>query len=311
MNRLHKQVVGALGLVCLAAASVYAQSRPLWVDNPSSRFSNADIYAVGNGPTLGKAKSNAREELLKYFEVNINTSFQGDMTATSKDTSHKIQEAVAESSAGILKGITIQQTYHDEKEGYYALAVLDKAKAAADVAQEINSLDAKIKVLLEENTTGNQLEKLYWSREGLNQKYLFLTGQPLAQKVKYEEIVKKVQASPKLNFYISFPSQEYAPNLKAQLTQALTENGGIVSQEIEPANRVLKVTVTAQEEYMKVDGFVKYTVNFKVENTQDGKALGALSQSYTQTGRTPEQVYAKAAAQFATYMQENISTILK
>jgi hypothetical protein len=189
--------------------------------------------------------------------------------------------------------------------------VLDKAKVATELEHEIDNLDDKMQVLLEDGSAGVQLEKMYLKREELNKKYLFLTGKSITPKVKYGDVFKKTKSNKKLSFYISFPQKEYAPALNNRLVKAITDNGYVVSSDIERAGRVLKVSVLPEEQYMNVAGFVKYKVNFKIETKGGSKTLGTIAESYTETGRSAEQIYSKTADQFSGYLEENIQTVLK
>jgi hypothetical protein len=173
----------------ILALNSYAEERPLWIDNPGMTFSKNDIYAVGNGKDLSEAKSNARAEIMKYFETNISSKFQGNMSATEESTDKTSQEQLSETTGGIIKGINITNTYKD-KDGFYALAVLDKKKTIAELEYEIENLDSKMQVLQENGDMSGQIGKVYADRERLNKKYMFLTGNSIISKIKYEDVFK-------------------------------------------------------------------------------------------------------------------------
>lgn len=174
-------------------AQAYGAERPLWIDNPGISFSKDDIYAVGSGANLNEAKSNARLEILKYFETNINSKFQGSMNADDKTTTKSTQEEIIETASGILKGIKITNTFKD-RDGFYALAVLDKKKTLAELEYEIERIDTQMQTLSQNGDLNNMLGKIYEKRENLNRKYLFLSGKSIGAKIKYDDIYKSVNS---------------------------------------------------------------------------------------------------------------------
>jgi hypothetical protein len=293
-------------------ASANAQSRPDWIDNPSASFKSNEIYAVGTGESARAASADARANILKYFQTNIDSKFSGSLRGENNTATKLSQADIAETTNGIIKGINITNTYKD-KDGFYALAVLDKKKTINELDYEIDQLDSKMKILSEDKSPSNssQLEKMYLLRAELNKKYMFLTDTSIKEKVTYEDIFKSNQEREKLNFYIAIKDDYGIAQLKNKLSSLINENGNTSSNDIGRANRILTCHITLEKQYMKVDGFEKYKVNFRIENKNGSSVVGVIAQSYTETGRDIEQIYEKAFAQFAIYLDENYQKLLK
>jgi hypothetical protein len=316
-KHLMKKLKLSLFIILLSAfnAAIGADVRPEWIDNPESGFFNKEIFAVGFGETLKEAQSSARAEILKYFETNITASFTGSLSADDAKTSKLSREDIEETTNGIIKGIVITNTYKD-KDGFYALAVLDKEKTINELAYEISKLDSEMKLLLEDEASANtsQLKKLYLQRAEINKKYMFLTDKTVEEHVKYEDIFKKAKSQGELSFYLSFKSKGYseaATILQNKLSVLITDNGSTVSDDIKLANRVLATYITLDKQYLNVGGFLKYKVSFRIECKNGKQVLGALSESYSEAGRSVEQIYDKAVEQFLNYIENNYLDLIK
>jgi len=286
----------------LFAAIAGAQNRPEWVDNPGKTFFNQEIYAVGSGKTLKEAQSDARANIVKFFETNVNSKFQGSLSGMNERSDRLSRAEIEETTKGIIKGINIAKVYQD-KDGFYALAVLDKERVVNEIVYDIDQLDSKMRTLLEaaDAKNGSQIERMYLKREDLNKKHLFLTGEQASEKVKYDEIFKASKGAKPLSFYLAFVEDRKIagdPFIKNKLIKFINDDGYIVSSDIEKADRVMTVYVALQEQYMNVSGFKKYKTSFRIECKEGSKTIGSISNEYTETGRTLEQIYERSLSLF-------------
>jgi hypothetical protein len=288
---------------------------PDWVEKTADACSSDEICAVGDGDSLNSAKSDARANILKYFETNINSRFQSNLTLNNEEIKELNSDELSETAKGIIKGIKITQT-HDDNKFFYALAVLDKKKMADEIKFDVEKLDAKMQTLLEDGSpsTALQLEKMFSKREEMNKKHMFLTDKSIPEKVKYKDVYKNKSVN-RLSFYISLEGEELPmgelSSLKNKLSSIITNSGNKVSKNAETADRILSGRVTLAEEYIKVEGFKKLRVMFRLESENDGASVGVLENEYVETGRDISQIIGKTFRQFNDYLEQNYQNLLK
>ena len=309
------KIVCALIFASAFAVNANAQSRPDWVDNPGKTFFNQEIYAVGSGKTLNEAQSDARANIVKFFETNVNSKFQSAQSGSNNSFDNLSRAEIEETSRGIIKGINITKVYQG-KDAFYALAVLDKERSVKEILYDIDQLDAKMRTLLDSGDAKNaaQLERMYLKREELNRKHLFLTGARVTEKVKYDEIFRVSKDAKPLSFYLAFVEDKLVagnPVIKNKLTKFINDEGFVVAGDIEKADRVITVYVAVQEQYINVSGFRKYKISFRIECKEGSKTIGSIAEEYTETGRTLDQVYERALSLFGSYFDANKNKLIR
>ncbi len=157
MNRLA--VVALLTLSACAGAGSAANirsstggPRPVWVEGESPEWSRAEyVTGVGSADEEEGAADRARGEISRVFSsaVSVDTSLdesEGTVNQAGKTTtsfSQQVAQNVRTASKKMLEGVEIVERWKDAGTGrYYALAVLDKSKAMAAVAEKTKALDA-------------------------------------------------------------------------------------------------------------------------------------------------------------------------
>ena len=127
--------------------------RPAWVDGadagyPRGRF----LTGVSSADDLAAAKDRARGEISKVFstQITLNTAVAAAESTseaqgkTSAFSSQNVTQNVRAVSQKNLEGVEIAATWRDGASGqYYALAVLERAKALAALDQKVLELDAQ------------------------------------------------------------------------------------------------------------------------------------------------------------------------
>ncbi len=311
-----KKITCIVVLFFVAAFSNYAfaAKRPDWVNDMEKDCFKNEICATGSGTSPNMAKTDARNNILKYFETNINSKFKSSLSTDEVEEKSFKSEDLEEVSEGILKGVKIRNTYDDGKE-FYAFAVLDKDVATKEIKSDIEKADAKMKLLVAENNIkyNKQLEKLYIKREELNKRYLVLTGNMIPEVVKYEDIfaAKKKSGELSLSYYIA-PSEDYEQQVSDYLTSVLIENGAKVINDEKGANRFVMVTVNRVKMHLNVDGFIKQMYVLKIEVTNSSaEAVASLYQEFTETGRSEVQIKEIVNMRIKDYINENIDQLLQ
>lgn len=135
-----------------AARKSSSGGRPVWVEGESPRWTRAqNVLGVGSGDDEETAADRARGEISRVFSsaVSVDTSVDETETnltrggATNSSFSQVVAQKVQTASKKMLEGVEVVERWKDGATGrYYALAVLNKGKAMAAVAEKTAALDA-------------------------------------------------------------------------------------------------------------------------------------------------------------------------
>lgn len=288
--------------------SVYAL--PKWVNNPKLECREENICAVGIGKNYNLAISDAKNNIQKYFETKISSSFRNELINNNDNIKEYSNEFINEETLGVLKGVEVLKTYNKNKM-FYALVSLDKNKVINEVKNEIQSIDEKMLVLIDETSTisSKKLEKMFSQREELNKKYLFLTNTKIPEIVRYEDIINNKNRNKKnsINYYVDTNNED----AKLLLNNLITESGGNITNKIEDAGITIKGKITTKKEFLQVKGFEKYSVTMEVSSIKDGKIINTLTKKETDTGMSYEQVYSKCMNRISNYITENFINLIE
>ena len=304
----------ALFYTIIFTSYAFADKKPSWIDDTEKNCAKTEICATGSGTTQSMAKTDARNNILKYFETSINSKFESSLSTDEVEEKSFKSENLEEVSNGILKGVKIKNTYNNGSE-FYAFAVLDKTVVAKEIKSDIEKTDAKMKLLVAENNIkyNKQLEKLYTKREELNKRYLVLTGNMIPEVVKYEDIftAKKKSGELSLSYYIT-PSKDYEQQIGDYLASVLIENGAKVINNEKKANRFVVISIGKEKMHLNVSGFVKQMYTLKIEITNSSNEnVASLYQEFIDTGRSEAQIKEIVNMKIKEYISQNIEQILQ
>jgi hypothetical protein len=146
----------SVAVVLLTACAMTAEKTPPpdWVSGEARHYP-AHRYLLGRGEagTIEDAANRARADLARVFEVKVTAQSRdvqtfeqrsGDNARDQKITSGSLQltRSIATDTENVLRGARIAETWQEPVTGlYHALAVLERAPAAAGLRQEIGGLD--------------------------------------------------------------------------------------------------------------------------------------------------------------------------
>ena len=141
--------------LCVATSAFSAERTPGWVNGTAEFFPNElYIVGVGSGDERADAETRARAAVSAVFSVRI--SAQTTISASQSEivdgarsklssTNSVIQDATAATDR-VLEGVTIAESWEDpETKRVYALAVLNRKKAALILREKLKNLDGAAK----------------------------------------------------------------------------------------------------------------------------------------------------------------------
>lgn len=311
MKRLFLTIGGFFFLFALtacAADKTVKTELPAWVNSPYASCSADELCAVGTASNFALAKADARNGLAKVFQARIKSSFESDTRVKNDDVSSEMRDFVSETSDVMLNATEIRETFKDNGK-FYALATLDKNKAARITREEIDDLDEKMTALLQDESPAAavRLEKLYEKRRGLNQRHITLAGESIPESVGYDQVYgnKKARVG-KRHVYLS-PKAGSKPSFVQTVRGVMTENGYTFATVPTEKTPVVHVSMTAERQFLKVDGFVKYDYHFVLSAPdKNGVDVERLATTFTESGLNENQAYSKAILSLKDYLKENI-----
>ncbi len=151
-------------------AFLFAQE-PDWIRGKSREYQEEFyIVGVGSGDTRQDAESRARARIAEVFSVNIRANISVDKSETLRNAGGKTTAESKELTRSridlglkkTLEGTEIAEVWQNPKDAmYYALAVLDREKAAVKMSERIHELDNEILRLKDEvDTASGKIAKL-------------------------------------------------------------------------------------------------------------------------------------------------------
>lgn len=164
------RILLSIAMLLWCNAFVFAQE-PDWIRGKSREYpGELYIVGVGSGDTRQDAESRARAHIAEVFSVDIKADIsvnksetlmehEGKVSGESKEiTRSKIDMGLKKT----LEGTEIVEVWQNPKDAtYYALAVLDREKAALKMSERIRELDNEIVRLGEQaDTVSGKVSKL-------------------------------------------------------------------------------------------------------------------------------------------------------
>jgi len=223
---------------------------PDWVNNPPQR--NGFAYGVGSGDLWGdkadavrRAGDAARVNLVSQLRVTVSGDFSStvqERKATGKQTElvQTVQNTIRSQVPAVeLDEVKVTETFF-EKKFVYALAELNRVKAASRIRGQISDLEVQVQSIDQKPRSGTSLQKLrvllpalklYAQRDRLADQLALVGTQ--RQKPALSDELQKIQA----NIYALFNQLQVrismtdagAQDIAGGVIEALTEQGMRIS----------------------------------------------------------------------------------
>lgn len=156
-----------LFLISCAASSPQQQQQPDWVGGSSAKYPKSRyLVGVGSGAARQTAENEGRANIGKIFKVDIKADIkttraevleqsQGNTQGTLRE---EVNEKIDLGLKKTLEGTEIAEVWKDPSGPFYALAVLERSKAAAILRDRMRELETAIES--ETKTTESTKDKL-------------------------------------------------------------------------------------------------------------------------------------------------------
>ncbi len=290
-----------------------SKETPAWLYSPYDECREEEhLCATGEAKTLSESDAQAKINLASIFEVQVKSELSVHSSSSQtfpwqSEVRQEVQQSIQESINQVLEGVQVKK--HFKKAGLtYALASLDRARAADLIGGRMQKIDHELEALWakRQRTNLRKVVKLALEREKLNERYSLVAGGKRPDKVSYEDIIKWRETRPKAEPLALKIGQ--APDwMQEKIKEILTESGfRLVKGE---ANKVLSLNVDSIKEFLNVQGFEKYTFTLNMTSTEDGEKKKIISTSETVTGRTQADALLKVKTFFVAYIEQHLSDL--
>ncbi len=148
--KINLSLLLACFLLVSCASTSGPQKRPAWIDNAQSSYPAKEyLTAVGQASNRDRATENAIANLAEIFFVNVRAQTNVLTEATKQqsalgvtmESSTSLQRNIQTETDQAISGVVIRDSWLSPEGEYYALAVLDKRKAAISLTESIMELD--------------------------------------------------------------------------------------------------------------------------------------------------------------------------
>jgi len=276
------------------------------------------LCAVGEGDTQAEALNNARTEITKFFQVKINSKSQMSTSSEQKGAlantgtfDEWTNKTISEETSEMINGLEIRK---QEQVGNqtYVLMVLDRSKSAKLLKDKIDELDTEDFQLFELNSrfTYPKILKNLALIEGLNDRYSLVSMMPIKLKVKKENIQGKINKLMPIKMALVSGSKKLPNKINHVISDLLANlKVTIVSRKLSP-KYTLRSEIVIEEQYLKVEGFKKLNVQFRLELLNSkSQVLGKLSALSEQVARNSDQAIEKSVPDITEALQNNLDQL--
>jgi hypothetical protein len=308
-------------LLSLALCFKAEASAPDWFTDYVKMNPGCDkelLCMVGTGQTLAEALSDARSETAKFFHTKIKakseiftSSDQKGINASLGSFDEWANKSLSEETSEIISGLEVKK---QEQVGSltYVLMALEKTKMAKLLQEKIEVLDTENSQMLELGSrfTYPKMMKNLISIEALNDRYVLISMTPINLVVKKEIIQDKINKLKIVKMAIVSKARKLPTKLNHTILDLLSSLKVVVVSKKANPKYTLRSELLTEEQYLKVEGFKKLNVQFRLELLNSkSQVLGKLSALSEQVARNANQAIDLAIPDINEALQNNLNQL--
>ena len=209
--------------------------KPSWIDNPEVEYpSQQYLTATGYASQRDVAANSALANLAKIFTVDINADtkeFSKAITSNSSgaytiENTQELSRSVVTTTDLELEGAIIKETWVSPVGEHYALAILEKQRAARNLTQKIRNADQNTTQLLaySKNTAPNVVLAFHALRQA--------RGEQIKREIAHQQLIQVANKS--------IPNKTSSKEIETLIKQSLAQLSVATSAESDESNNVLQ-----------------------------------------------------------------------
>ena len=288
---------------------------PSWVYNIDEACLDAtEICASAEGDTVNSADINAKNSLGSIFQTKIKSEFSLEKFGFTGPEAQAMQERVSsnvsESVNTILKGARIKERFLKD-DLHFSLAVLDKVLAKKSLRQEIRSIDDQLMYFYSKGLKSSliKMHLLLNKRNLLNEKYIIVAGSGIPSQMTYSKINGLKYNGNNLN-KINVKTTGTVPRTVVKRIESMLTEMGYKLMKNQAVDFNIRLKYKAQDEYLNVKGFKKYSFSLTVEaKNSTGVKLGSTISEQVGLGRNKQDAFLKIKNKLIEDIRNNIDQL--
>ncbi len=327
---MKKILVAAVAALAASPLFAFQEPKPDWVDGASMEYPREKfLVGVGIADDRQSAQDRARAEIAKIFSTTVQvesnvTESESNKTAggaTQNNFEQNVSENVQTASKKVLEGVDVVENWQDPAtRSYYALAVLDRAKAILTINDHIASLDKQASQLKDDmDKATEKLPKVKAAlkllavmkfRNNLNGELRVLDESGKSIPNPLDETVIRPAASKaisELDVVVAM-SGEPAKQVESGVIKGLSDFGLQAKKGAADSAADITIEGSVETKQMQGDGsrwqWARSTVNLSLKDGKTAKVIGQFdlsdreaSADYTEAVRRTHVALAKKVAQ--------------
>lgn len=339
LNMNFFKIITGISFCCVAIlffptspAYPSGEVKPDWIDGQSISYPKEQyLFGVGYGSTREIAEKDAYAAISKIFSANVSSvgrdyeRYSQIKKADKTDTYEEmeIERITKVTTDKILENVVIAETWYDTKQKvYYALAIIDRAKAGNSLKEQIRSLDLQIKEMVKNGReTTDKIQKIknlkgtirsLLQREAYNKdlRVINLSGRGIDSPISMPELNNELDNFLKNDFSIGVEvTGEKGGDVKNAIIEGLNKQGFSVVKKGRIADVLIKGKVEFNEAYIQNPEFkfVRWTADFKMIDKSTGKVIGSINDSGKEGHLTIKEAKERASRKLQEELTDEIS----
>ncbi|MEZ4271266.1 MAG: LPP20 family lipoprotein [Myxococcota bacterium] len=278
------------------------RSKPAWVDGEDSRFPyDAWLCGVGFSTERAAAENAAYAALSRIFVArvaSVSKDFMGAYASTGADPLEvqSVEQLTKVSTGKVFSDVRIIEVWQSKAGETFALACLERSKAARVLQNQINAADEHTAKLLDKASRSDKAAKVaslskaleaMAEREALNGELRIVNanGIGVASQYSHVDVVEAFEAAVDALKIAVHATGPYDGDFRSVLIGALTKRGYKVTEGSADGMDVLVTATIRMEDGGKGTGrqasydFARGVIHVEVKNVAQNKILDSMTES--------------------------------
>lgn len=295
----------------------------------STDFSSGKyLKATGIGNSEKEARLNAKAELAAIFESKVSSDVinrvRSIVEGSGKETVTRDDERNIKVLSSVdLKGVEINKTWYDEKQrAYYAVAMLERAKAGDDWQKEVDHIDDEIELILgalnRQKSDFSKFQSLKKARQLWMNKEVILSR---LRVLGYSDLsvaaynardifssIQQLKSQFMVFITVGGASNRFSEVIVNEISEGLSNAGYLITNDKEEGNLLIEASLKVMPVELNNPGweFARAALNLSIVDKASGLTVGEISENKRSSHLTYEEAAHKAVKTVSKISTEKV-----
>lgn len=307
-------------------------AEPAWVKGEDSAYPRRTfLCAVGYASERAAAENGAFAALARIFEArvaSVTTDFMGAYSKTGAQQleTQSVESLTQVSTAKLLSGVELREMWQAKDKMLYALACMERARAAAGLREQIASADGRADKAFAEAAVADRASKVRHlgraldalvERQALNGELRIVDadGVGVPGALSHVDVAAALESAVQALRVGVQAEGAYEGDFRGALVEALTRRGYQVS-EVDgasdgPLDVLIAATVRVEDAGAGSGGaaalhFARGVVQIELKNVATGKSIGAFNESRKEGHRSKDEAERRVVRQLGKTLSDKV-----